>query len=169
MIHQKKTTQINIEWRGGYSVEEIKNFQGENHCGLYQIYGAHPIYGSNVLLYIGKVSYQDFETRIQQHKNDIWAYNQDSKNISIYIGYLGGNKEVSDNQWDKEITMAEKLLIFTHKPAYNSLNIKTVKDVDIGLHILNWGSYRSLMPEVSAFRYLFNNDEHFVGYKLYGE
>ena len=90
MSKQNEIAQINIEWDGGYSVDEIKDFHGENHYGLYQIYGAHPIYGSNVLLYIGKASYQDFGTRILQHEK--WTYNQDAKNISIYCGYLGGNK-----------------------------------------------------------------------------
>jgi len=35
--------------------------------GLYQIYGHHPVYGSNVLLYIGQTYGRTFRERIEEH------------------------------------------------------------------------------------------------------
>lgn len=159
--------QINIEWDGGYSVDEVRNFQGDSDYGLYQVYGVHPIYGSDVLLYLGKASQQCFGTRIPQH--DKWAYDPDVNSLRVYLGRLGGNKAVSNTRWDKQISIAEKLLIFTHKPAYNASNIRSISNVGICTHILNWGSYRSLMPEVSAFRYLCDDEEHYSNFRIYGE
>jgi hypothetical protein len=45
---------IHIEWEGPYSLSQLDTLNDlRKDYGLYQIYGHHPIYGSNVLLYIG--------------------------------------------------------------------------------------------------------------------
>ena len=55
--------EIYVDWSGPYTYEDVVNYN-ENKIetkkfavkptdfGLYQIYGAHPIYGDNVLIYI---------------------------------------------------------------------------------------------------------------------
>jgi hypothetical protein len=40
---------IHIEWEGPYSLNQLDTLKD-----LYQIYGHHSVYGSNVLLYIGQ-------------------------------------------------------------------------------------------------------------------
>src|SRR5437773_399292 len=45
---------IHIDWSGPHSLEEVAQFNGPSDWGIYQFYGGHPVYGSGVLLYIGK-------------------------------------------------------------------------------------------------------------------
>jgi len=45
---------INVKWSGPHSVSDVLEFADESRDrGLYQIYGPHPVYGLNVLLYVG--------------------------------------------------------------------------------------------------------------------
>ena len=49
----------------------------------------------------------------------------------------------------------EQLLINIHALAYNTANINSVNVDKVGhLHILNFGKYKSLLPEVSGTRWL---------------
>jgi hypothetical protein len=59
---------IHIEWDGPYSLDQLDSLKDlrKDH-GLYQIYGHHPIYGSNVLLYIGQTYGRTFGERIEEH------------------------------------------------------------------------------------------------------
>ena len=45
---------VRIEWEGPLSLDEVKELaDGDEDCGLYQIYGRHIIFGDDSLLYIG--------------------------------------------------------------------------------------------------------------------
>jgi len=161
------TKEIRIEWDGVYSLEDIGyDVQTEVYSlkkatlndessdyGIYQVYGTHPVYGTDVLLYIGKASQQTFAKRLSQEG---WEYNEDAKNIKFYVGRLFGEKQVSDEEWDNMIDIAERMLIFAHSPAKNSSNILNItKDKDKlkefeDVRVFNYDYYRSLMPEVSG-------------------
>lgn len=146
---------INIYWDEFCELEELtKKVKGNNEdtdYGVYQIYGSHPIYGNDVLLYIGKAIQQTFATRINQEKH--WWYNKDSSNVKIYLGRLIGNRPLDTAQWDEMISKAEEILIYSHKPAHNSSNINSVNEKRLSnTHVLNWGNYRSLLAEVSSMR-----------------
>ena len=143
---------IHIYWEGPYSLQTLSEMRDENiDYGIYQIYGGHPVYGSDVLLYIGKADRQTFGTRISQED---WCFNRDAGNVQIYVGRLKGTRTPSDEVWSEEIGIAEKLLIFTHKPACNSSNMNSVEHNELDkFHILNWGKYRDLMSEVSGERW----------------
>lgn len=164
-IHMEELI-IHLEWSGPYKLSQLNDICNEStDYGVYQVYGAHPIYGSNVLLYIGKADVQTFGVRI---KEEGWEYNQDPDNVQIYIGRLAGNSTPSDEKWSKEIELAEKLLIFTHKPAFNSQYIKSLPDKELqNIHVLNWSNSRDLMPEVSGSRWTSKYDE-MPAYKVYG-
>lgn len=63
--------------RGGpYTVEEARAARDDaTDYGSYQIYGTHPVYGSSVLLYIGRTDRQTFGVRLSQEKQEdttIW-------------------------------------------------------------------------------------------------
>jgi len=79
--------------------------------GIYQVYGTHPVYGKDVLLYIRKTSNQTFGKRLRQ--------------------------------------------TVPHHDLYN-------------VHILKWGLYNQLMPEVSGLRWT-NILDNMPIYKVYGE
>lgn len=152
---------IYITWDGPYTLEDLNDNEDLNDeyesYGIYQIYGHHPVYGADVLLYIGKAEQQTFAKRIKQES---WEYNGDSENIKIYVGKLFDKTQPSEIEWDRLITLAEKLLIFTHSPAMNSSNIKNLtrnKKVkkEIGeVRVINYDSFRSLMTEVSGDIYI---------------
>jgi len=143
---------IHIFWEGPRKLENLNNLNNnEKDYGLYQIYGFHPLYGHSVLLYIGKADYQTFGQRISQEG---WNYNEDHKNIEIYVGRLASHKSVSREEWSARIDQAEKLLIYSHAPAYNTQNTKSLPEATVlKNHIFNWESKRDLFPEISGFRY----------------
>lgn len=146
---------IHLYWDGPYSltsITETKELGNDEKLdyGVYQIYGGHPIYGHDVLLYIGKASEQTFSKRISQEKH--WWFNQDSMNVKIYLGRLCGETP-SNEIWSSQIIKAEKLLIFSHRPAHNSSNINSIRSEELqNTHVINYGNHRSLLPEVSSVR-----------------
>ncbi len=177
-----KITDIKIQWEGSYNLEDIGfndieyNYSTKDSklndetmdYGIYQIYGYHPVYGTNVLLYIGKVQEQTFAKRIAKEG---WEYNEDSKNIQIYVGRIYNENNSDDKAWNKLIDTAERMLIYSHEPARNSSNIlnitknkeklKSFEDI----RIFNYGRYKSLMPEISGEMWI----KEFGETKLFGE
>jgi hypothetical protein len=164
---KRETINIKFEWEGSFSLKDIglefetkkyslKNAKLNNKnrdFGLYQIYGFHPIYGDNVLLYIGKATKQTFAKRISQ---EAWEHNQDFKNIRIYVGRLLINENISFGSFKALIDRAEKMLIYSHSSAMNSSNILNIskdkaklKEFE-NIRVFNYDSYRSLMSEVSG-------------------
>lgn len=155
---------IHIDWKSGVTLENSYTFQTGEDYGLYQIYGTHPVYGQNTLLYIGKAVSQTFGVRLKEH--DKWLYNQDSKRIAVYTGRIGSNNPKIDwNNWENMIHVAERLLIYAHQLSGNSSNIKTPGEIPIDTHVFNWGDRGLLLPEVSAFRYLADDNIHFSSYE----
>jgi len=143
---------IQIDWDGPYKISELHSIKNEEiDYGIYQIYGNHPVYGNDVLLYIGKAAYQTLGKRISQEN---WLDTNDSNNTKIYVGRFHGFRNPTEIEWELEIDLAERLLIYVHKPAYNARSISSLKDSEFqDIHILNWGNYRSLFPEVSGIRW----------------
>lgn len=128
--------------------------------GVYQIYGAHPLYGTDVLLYVGlagesKKNVRCFADRLKEHAK---VYGE---NITIYVGRLArlrGGKKATPGAWAKQIRLAEKMLIFSHSPAANAGDVaslfsggatsrKLMREV---IRVRNYGEFRSLKPEVSS-------------------
>ena len=147
-----KTHLIQIQWNGPFKLTELSLLMNEEtDYGIYQIYGKHPIYGNDVLLYIGKADYQTLGKRISQEG---WLNTNDSNNTKIYVGRLHGSKNTTNELWSTEIDLAERLLIFVHKPAYNSKSISSLPDSKLqNIHILNWGDHRDLLSELSGLRW----------------
>ncbi len=158
---------IHIKWKGPYPFKKINKLTKETiDYGLYQVYGTHPVYGSNVLLYIGKADLQTFGVRVSQEP---WGLNEDAQSVQIYVGRLAGESTPSSEKWSGEIDLAEKLLIHAHSPALNSHYIEAIpNNVELqNIHILNWGCYRNLMPEVSGARWTSKYDVMPL-YQIYG-
>jgi hypothetical protein len=159
--HQTETQDIiiHIQWSGPYPFKEDEHLKGSTDYGIYQIYGCHPVYGSGVLLYIGRNEWQTFAERgVKQHGEHL--QNQDAGRLELYVGRLIGLKTPDNETWNKHIRFAERLLIHAHRPAWNS-------QMDLGgmhkelrrVHVVNWCEYRSLMPEVSGARWTDRFDE----------
>ncbi len=174
MINQSRLTPvisnslIHIQWEGPLPYDEAKRLVDEHaDYGVYQIYGAHPVYGSDVLLYIGRANSQTFGIRLRQ---EYWNYhNQDAARVCVYVGRLSGYAGTpTDEEWARQISLVERLLIYSHWPAGNSsgLNVEFSEDFQ-KVQVLNWGKYRDLLPEVSGARYSrrYESDD---GYEPYG-
>jgi len=156
---------IHVQWDGPSSSEKLGELQGSTDCGVYQIYGGHPVYGSDVLFYIDKASAQTVGDRIAQEG---WEFNRDGKRVQVYVGRLSGAFTPSDEEWETDIDLVESLLIYGHAPAYNSKNIKSIADEELRhVHVLNWGTHRDLLAEVSGGRWTSLYDE-FPNYGPYG-
>ena len=159
---------LHVQWDGPYPYDDAKRLVDERtDFGVYQIYGAHPVYGSDVLIYIGRATSQTFGTRLRQEYWD--HHNQDAARFCVYLGRLSGYSGTpSDKEWERQISLVERLLIYSHWPAGNSsgLNAEFSEDLQ-DVQVLNWGNYRDLLPEVSGARYSkrYWTD---VGYKPYG-
>jgi hypothetical protein len=150
---------IHINWVGPFSLQKVSELgkgssessESKDSPGIYQIYGGHTVYGSNVLLYIGKAEKETFSQRFRSHN---WSENNDFKNITVYLGYFAGYEKKTYAEWMRAIDLAEKLLIFSHSPACNSKNIQDIPGKDLlNVHVLNWGSHRDLLPEASGARW----------------
>ena len=151
-----QTKIIHIQWQGPFALPKIKSMKDDSKdYGVYQIYGAHRVYGTNVLLYLGKASEQTFAKRIGQEGWDIWEYNEGK--VEIRLGRLVGEQTPSNAQWENQIDLAEVLLINAHKPAQNASSIgelSQLRDKDLrNVHVLNWGDFGALLPEVSGDRW----------------
>src|SRR5690554_2367433 len=110
---------IEVWWQGPYKWEDIKSMQKSKDYGVYQIYGTHNVNGPNALLYIGQAVKRKFGTRILEHNWTEWEYS----NVEIYVGRLGGIKDISIEEWERQIAITERLLIYYCKPPYNTVSI----------------------------------------------
>ena len=143
---------IELWWVGPFRLEKAIQDFGEQGCdqGLYQVYGDHPTYGRRVLLYIGQTRKQTFRKRLAQEK---WEWTDNPGALEIHLG-----RPISRNPGaltdEKLIDAAERLVIFAHKPAWNSSRIASIKSADLAhVHLLNWGTFGSLQSEISGIRW----------------
>ena len=144
---------IHLFWQGPLSVEDVRKLTNPSDYGVYQIYGIHPTYGRDVLLYIGKAAEQTFAKRIGQHR---WVQEgHEVDEMKIYVGRLAGETEPDAAMWNEMVDHAEALRINAHLPAYNSKNTRTAlkEEKIVEAHVLNWEAYNRLFPEVSYKRF----------------
>jgi hypothetical protein len=141
---------VHIDWSGPHNLNDIASLNGDTDYGIYQIYGAHPVYGSDVLLYIGLAAQQTFAVRLSQHHAGCNS-NPDAGRVQIYIGRLWGTSTPDSDTWERHIALAERLLIYTHQLAENAQKeLKAMEPALRHVHVINWHRYRDLLPEVSG-------------------
>ena len=148
--------EIKVWWEGPFSIEDIvknkidakKYDNTADQKGLYQIYGFHPLYGSDVLLYIGRTKDQHgFKSRLKNR----WQINNnlDSENVKIFLGCIMDDaKALSEEEEVDSIEKAEVLLINAMMPALNSSNIQSVgeKYADEKYIVKNFGNFKNIYP-----------------------
>jgi hypothetical protein len=146
---------VHVMWEGPYKHDKLSDLRnGNSDYGVYQIYGAHPVYGSDVLMYIGKADQQTFGVRIPQTYSDWEYFNSDPKRLTVYVGRLVGTGPTPNlSEWSRLIGLVEKLLIVAHWPGGNTQHINAgFEGDDKNVLVINLGAYRSLLPEVSGLR-----------------
>ena len=141
---------INIKWEGPLTLDEAYEKNGESDYGVYQCYGDHPVYGLDLLFYIGETM-GTFGERLENHDQDFENWEQ---KIEIYLGRIDTDKKARPSAEERKslIRRVEKLLILACWPALNCQGIKGSSNVDEvkDLLILNWGKFRSLPGAVSG-------------------
>lgn len=149
---------IDAYWEGPYSSAAIEKLEGiEGHC-LYQIYGSHPVYGRDSLLYIGLSNRDEIFKRLDEHT---WIQNQVDL-CQIYIASCGNftdweawandKRDRYDRYESEAITLSaiESLLIYAHQPSYNSAGLKSTYFAAKPFRLFNSGKRAMLLPEVST-------------------
>lgn len=149
---------IDAYWEGPYSSINIgENQDLEGHC-LYQIYGTHPVYGANTLLYIGRTNRKKIYTRLKEHS---WIDAQ-SDECQIFVAscgyFMGWDKWHEDKRERYEpyqcdsilLSAIESLLIYAHQPSYNSANLKSTSFAKLPFRLFNSGRRAMLNPEIST-------------------
>jgi hypothetical protein len=107
---------IDIVWKkfnGEKNKEIIGNKEYKNV--IYQAYGNSPIYGRDVLLYIGISN--DFIRRKNEHIDF-----EKIENLSFRIGSI----EFLNREKRRILEICESIIITMMKPSYNSRNIKDI-------------------------------------------
>ncbi len=141
-------TIIDLEWEGSFKVSYDRNKDAYlldlippellNLSGFYQIYGRHPVYGNDVLLYIGETKENEdgtrsFKNRLSEHVKSKFFYHT---NLSISLAPF---REDSD-----AIKDIESVLIYSHKPALNKHHLDSSRNCKKKYLIRNWSFVGSL-------------------------
>jgi hypothetical protein len=146
-----RETLYDVLWEGPYRWGEYGERVHPGHV-LYALNGSHPLYGRDVLLYIGQ-SRTSVKRRLTQHA--AWIRDE-ADAVQVRLGSIGRFR--SWEKWSLDtpyprsdqdtVDGVEALLIAAHQPAYNSQNKATIEKA-AGIRIFNTGRSGSLMPEVS--------------------
>lgn len=160
---------IFIEWDGPYDFDELEELTDAScDYGLYQIYGAHPVYGEETLLYLDRTTDRVFGARLAEEQ-PYWEAEGDFHPLHLYVGRLAGAMTPGGDTWGREIDLAARLLIFAHAPVFNGRELGAAPDSDLKeVHVINWGAHMDLAPEVSGARWLYKFIE-LSDYNVYGK
>lgn len=127
-----------------YSISRIPE-ACRNKSSFYCMYGRHPVYGPDVLLYIGEskigTSARDILVRIKEHLGGRF-WNQVDLSISIGIP----RRPVTD----ADMKLVESILIAAHVPALNRKHIDGAMRGSEHILVQNTGFIRSLITECSG-------------------
>ena len=150
---------IHLNWEKHIWNDEIfDKFNSRKDIGIYQIYGYHPVYGEDTLLYIGQTQKQTYSVRLKQHNKEDTSRPEYKR---IHLSYFQATKDINFTKWKNYyIDKVERLLINAHFPALNKNFVKGVlkpKEHKDGMIILNWYDYGKLLPEVSSLRYSYDS------------
>lgn len=155
----QETIIYDVYWEGPYSLDTILQDRTRSivkywHC-LYQIYGDHPTYGRDVLLYIGKTE-RDLKERLSEHYSRFSNQCDEVKVFFASFGEFTSWHEMREENYDPvskdntELNAIESLLIYAHQPAYNIISLCGTQFENLNFIIFNTGRRKSLMPEIST-------------------
>jgi len=158
-----------LVWFGPYRLDELKSEDVEyiKTLSLYTFYEHHPLYGRDVLTYIGKAIRQRIVVRLGQHgltaeqihvagvrKFVSWDESRKANSLAYKDqGFICSLAE--EDEPERIISAIEELLIYALWPAGNKRNRLSAKNSG-PFRIFNTGLIGSLPPEISG-RYSLEN------------
>lgn len=114
--------------------------------GVYQVYGDHPSYGPESLMYIGKAG--NFCQRMEQHlskeRGRFWHHV--GLTVSLGLVQIAGQLQNSRELFEE----VEALLIATHLPSLNDRSKNSLPDSCLDLFVYNWDWRKQVIPLVSG-------------------
>lgn len=154
-------TEVDIYWEGPFDVVYDRNAEVYSLAdtvpeelvdahGFYQIYGEHPVYGKDVLLYIGetkpsKSGKRGFGQRMREHLSGrFWQH----CGLTVRFGrsYIKESEVVEPGV----IEAVESLLIASNMPALNRKYLDNSKGQGVQYLVRNWGFKGSIVSECSS-------------------
>jgi len=110
-----------VYWQGPYKPKKLAKLNKEERAKLclYSVYGSHPVYGNNVLLYIGMTT-RTVNQRLDEH--EYWMDQERFGESKVYLASIGEfvgwkesyEAEIFDRPPADIFEKVEKLLIFAH-------------------------------------------------------
>ncbi len=143
---RKTTNVIEIEWSGPFFSDGLAELNGPGDKGLLQVYGTHPVFGQDSLLYIDATGAGTFSTALERISR--WVSCLPSQ-VSFYVGRLGSAQPLDIEEWEKDLAAAQRLLEFFHSPPWNSKAINHHGVTESTL-VLNLGQRHRMSLEVST-------------------
>ena len=150
-----------VYWDGPFTLKQLEQYASEEsdlakNWSLYAKYEDHPLYGRNILSYVGMASDQKVFTRLTQH-------NLDKEQIYVGIIFRFESWEDSTNKWEEDwnelsdyivrdkptIEAIEALLIFALWPAGNVRNRKSANG-SWKYRLFNTGNTGAIPNEISG-------------------
>ena len=175
---RREPARIHLLWQGPHTFEDVLSMDGVADFGIYQVYGPHPVSGTDSLLYIGQANAQTFGARFTNPDRQLWSpedepWGDNTALLRFFVGRVHPTQcqrdrgAIDDELWGTYIDTAEKLLICAHAPHWNQQGVSGIPyeqtDVYDNCHVLNWGTRVSLLPEVSGVRHAWTEFES-IGY-----
>lgn len=138
---------IKIRYTPETQLYTLNDSQGLDEAGIYCIYGRHPVYGPDVLLYIGETKESEngkraFRNRLSEHLQGRFWYHA---NLSVSLGTF------SYDLTHQEVRLVESILIAAHKPALNRCHIDCAMEGAERYLVRNWEFPGALQHECSGY------------------
>ena len=160
----RELTRIHLLWAGPHTFGDVLEMDGPSDYGIYQVYGPHPANATESLLYIGQANDQTFCARFTNADRQQWypdGWGDNTVLMRFFVGRVLPTQDqrgaIDDELWATYIDLAELLLIYVHAPNWNSQGIGALTtERPTGyddIHVFNWGTRASLLPEVSGARH----------------
>ena len=141
---------IHLQWHSPVAFEAVEALTSDADYGLYAIYGTHPCYGTNALIYVGRSGNESVGRAIS--KESMVYGDLAQADLRYGIGRLTSPGAPPRQAAVRSLLRAHELLVAAHSPAFNSPILLTA-DEFVDDDVLNWGERRDLLPEVSAARW----------------
>lgn len=137
---------IEVAWAGPISADEITHLGAVHDLGVLAIYGSHPVFGDDALLYIDEAREAPFASRLDRIGHWLKFLPSEPR---FYVGRLGGIDALDEDEWQAQINDAYRMLMFFHAPPWNSRGIDH-HQVGTPTVVLNMGRRHRLQLEVST-------------------
>ena len=156
---------INIHWEGPFEWKEALKKGRKKGYVFFQICGTHPVYGSDLPLYIGKTN--NFAI-VKLDELTGLTLHEEYDRVKVRLGSVG-NWFDWDHWWNKaetpypapkgelkkKLEHIKKLLVIANHPLYNT-KYKNEETIGIphDMRIFNTGQMGRILPEISGTYFL---------------